>query len=80
MINIKKATRIFSAYFFKNKSNAVIAEHYSVNSFSDNFNWVINNRERLDIIKDKAHDTGLEYFDIKSYSAEMKSFLIKVEE
>jgi glycosyltransferase involved in cell wall biosynthesis len=62
-------------YYFKNEINAVIAEEYSVKSFAEKIDWVLDNQNRLENLKENAYMLGKEYFDIHAYSDTLDSFL-----
>lgn len=66
------------SYVFKDGTNALVAKHYNVDEYANKLNWILDNRDSVDKIKDHCYDTGLHYFSIMAYQDNMKSFFDRI--
>ena len=64
--------------YFINDENAIIAENYDVNEFSEKMDWVINNIGKASQIGLYGKKVGLENFDYKKYGEKIKSFILSL--
>ena len=63
------------SHYFTDNKNAIVAESYSIESYSSKLQWVINNQSDLEVLAIESYKTGLEYFDINSSKSKIKNFL-----
>ncbi len=62
-------------YYFKDKINALIGEHFTIESIANKMNFVINNEALAKEIGLKGFETGLKYFDSNAYKEKLKNFI-----
>lgn len=65
-------------YYFNDKDTAVIAPDFSVESVSKCLDWIADNTNEIESIKEKAYRIGLSYFDLKTNEIKLEDFLQKV--
>lgn len=65
-------------YYFNDKDTAVIAPDFSVESVSKCLDWIEDNANEIEYIKEKAYRIGLSYFDLKANEIMLEDFLHKV--
>lgn len=63
-----------SNYFIDNY-NAVIANKYDIDCFSSRLEWALTHPFELELISKNSYDTGLEHFNISSYSSKINEYL-----
>lgn len=64
-------------YYFTDKINAIIANKYDINSFSEQLIWAITHENELEIIAKNSYSLGRKYFDIDGYSSKIQDFLMQ---
>lgn len=64
-------------YVFKDGENALVANGYDINTFSEKLDMLANNHDFMPI-RDNCYRMGLELFDIHAYLTPMKAFLDSV--
>lgn len=62
-------------HYFTDKVNAIIAQEYSIEGYSEQLEWAITHETELYIISKNSYITGCNHFDIDSYSIKMNEFL-----
>jgi glycosyltransferase involved in cell wall biosynthesis len=62
-------------FYFQDKVNAVLAEEYNIDQFSEKMDWVTTHIEDLYKIEKKAYQTGNEFFNLNSYIPKLNEFL-----
>lgn len=65
-------------YYFKDKETAVIASAFNVESVTKSLDWIADNADEIEYIKEKAYQIGLSYFDLKANEIRLEDFLQKV--
>lgn len=61
--------------YFKDNENALVAESYNSNLFSDKIDFAISNNYNLNTIRQNAYKTGLDNFDYKINGLKIYNFL-----
>jgi glycosyltransferase involved in cell wall biosynthesis len=64
--------------YFEDNVNAIIANDFSVESIASKLDWLCDNYQNLDFMRDNAFKLGQKHFDISNYHNEMKCFLDKL--
>lgn len=64
-------------YVFKDGENALVANGYDINTFSEKLDMLANNHDFMPI-RNNCYQMGLELFDIHAYLNPMKAFLESV--
>lgn len=64
-------------HYFQDLNNAVLADEYDTESYSNKMDWVIENKLNLSDIEFKAYETGKKHFDIIAYRKGVAIFLSK---
>lgn len=64
-------------HYFTDMQNALIADEYEINSYSQKMEWAAQNQDKLNIISENSYQIGREFFDIKGYSTKLKKILSK---
>jgi glycosyltransferase involved in cell wall biosynthesis len=62
-------------FYFKDLSNAVLADNYTTDSYSQKLDWVVSNEDKLKVLETNSYDTGKKYFDYKAYVLPLKTSL-----
>lgn len=62
-------------HYFQDLNNAVLADKYDTESYSDKMDWVITNKLNLSNLEFNAYETGKKYFDIIAYQKSVALFL-----
>lgn len=62
-------------HYFQDLNNAVLADKYDTESYSDKMDWVITNKLNLSDLEFNAYETGKKYFDIIAYQKRVALFL-----
>jgi glycosyltransferase involved in cell wall biosynthesis len=62
-------------HYFKDGENALIANTGDLSSFSSKLNFIIDNPELVEQIGKRGYETGLNYFNYKSYNSTLKKIL-----
>ncbi|WP_455584548.1 glycosyltransferase [Bacteroides sp.] len=65
-------------YYFEDKKTAVIASVFNVESVVENLDWIADNTDKIESIKERAYQVGLSYFDLKANENRLEDFLQKV--
>ena len=61
-------------HYFIDKQNAIVANEYNIESYTNKLEWIINNQDKLTSISENSYLTGLGYFDINCYTKKFKNF------
>ena len=64
-------------YVFKDGENALVANGYDINTFSEKLDMLATGHDFIPI-RNNCHQMGLELFDIHAYLTPMKAFLDSV--
>lgn len=62
-------------YYFTDKVDSVLATEFTVSSYSQAMDWVVDNQNRLADMKAKSYEKGIESFDLYSYKHKINNFL-----
>lgn len=62
-------------YLFKDKVNALVADDFTVEAYTEKLNWLAENLDKVDTIKEVSYQLGLASFDIASYKDKLNTFL-----
>ena len=62
-------------YLFKDKVNALVADDFTVEAYTEKLNWLAENLDKVDAIKEVSYQLGLASFDIASYKDKLNTFL-----
>lgn len=62
--------------YFTSKKDAIIANEYDIQSYSDEMEWALANGEELMNISRDSYFIGMQYFNIESYSSKINNILL----
>ena len=62
-------------YYFRAEENALIADKFEVNSFSEQMQFVIDNPQQAARIGEEGKKTGRKYFHYQSYGEQLTSMI-----
>ncbi len=62
-------------YYFIDKENGLLAKNFDVDSYKNTLDWLNENINDIDKIKEKSYNVGINNFNIRSYEDKIKEFL-----
>lgn len=62
-------------YLFKDRENALVAKDYTEDSYVEVLDWLADNIDKTEQIKEASYQLGLASFDIESYKEKTERFL-----
>jgi glycosyltransferase involved in cell wall biosynthesis len=65
-------------YYFRDGISAILAPEYTIESYTQKLNEIINDRDRLASIAEAGRKVGLDNLNYKNYSALLTNFIVKI--
>ena len=62
-------------YYFIDKKSGLLAKKFEVESYKDSLDWLNDNVNNIDKIKEESYKNGFQYFNINSYKNKIDNFL-----
>jgi hypothetical protein len=65
-------------YYFRDGISAILAAEYTIESYTQKLNEILNDRDRLTSIAEAGRKVGLDNLNYKNYSALLTNFMVKI--